>query len=114
MIYTDLTKKAMKLCFEAHKDQLDKSGTPYVIHPLHVAEQMPDETTTVVALLHDDKTLSFKPGFKITNKISPNFLVFNDSPLQFKRFCFELWFQHHKKISIERCDIIFCMKQNFT
>lgn len=53
MIYTDLTKKAMKLCFEAHKDQLDKSGTPYVMHPLHVAEQMPDETTTVVALLHD-------------------------------------------------------------
>lgn len=53
MIYTDLTKKAMKLCFEAHKDQFDKSGTPYVMHPLHVAEQMPDEITTVVALLHD-------------------------------------------------------------
>ena len=52
-IYTDLTKKAMKLCFEAHKDQFDKSGIPYVLHPLHVAEQMPDETTTVVALLHD-------------------------------------------------------------
>ena len=53
MIYTDLTKKAMKLCFEAHKDQFDKSGIPYVLHPLHVAEQMPDEITTVVALLHD-------------------------------------------------------------
>ena len=24
MIYTDLTKKALKLCFEAHKDQVDK------------------------------------------------------------------------------------------
>lgn len=23
-IYTDLTKKALKLCFEAHKDQVDK------------------------------------------------------------------------------------------
>ena len=53
MIYTDLTKKAMKLCFEAHKEQVDKSGLPYVFHPFHVAEQMKDEVTTVVALLHD-------------------------------------------------------------
>ena len=53
MIYTDKTKKAMKLCFEAHKDQVDKSGMPYVFHPFHVAEQMKDEVTTIVALLHD-------------------------------------------------------------
>lgn len=53
MIYTDKTKKAMKLCFEAHKDQLDKSGMPYVFHPFHVAEQMSDEVTTIVALLYD-------------------------------------------------------------
>ena len=53
MIYTDKTKKAMKLCFEAHKDQVDKSGMPYVFHPFHVAEQMTDEVTTIVALLHD-------------------------------------------------------------
>ena len=53
MIYTDLTKKAMKLCFEAHKNQVDKSGMPYVFHPFHLAEQMTDELTTVTALLHD-------------------------------------------------------------
>ena len=53
MIYTDKTKKAMKLCYEAHKDQVDKSGLPYVFHPAHVAEQMTDEATTIVALLHD-------------------------------------------------------------
>ena len=53
MIYTEKTKKAMKLCFEAHMDQVDKSGMPYVFHPFHVAEQMKDEVTTVVALLHD-------------------------------------------------------------
>ena len=53
MIYTPLTKAAMKLCFAAHKDQLDKSGIPYVFHPIHLAEQMEDEYTTVVALLHD-------------------------------------------------------------
>ena len=53
MIYTNLTKRAMKLCFEAHKEQVDKSGMPYVFHPFHLAEQMKDEATTVVALLHD-------------------------------------------------------------
>ena len=53
MIYTEKTKKALKLCFEAHKAQLDKSGMPYVFHPFHLAEQMRDENTTIVALLHD-------------------------------------------------------------
>ena len=53
MIYTPQTKKAVNLMFEAHKEQRDKSGLPYVFHPFHLAEQMEDETTTVVALLHD-------------------------------------------------------------
>ena len=53
MIYTHMTKKALRLCFEAHKDQVDKSGMPYVFHPFHLAEQMEDEDTTIVALLHD-------------------------------------------------------------
>ena len=53
MIYTALTKKALKLCFEAHRDQTDKSGMPYVFHPFHLAEQMDSEESTIVALLHD-------------------------------------------------------------
>ena len=53
MIYTPLTKKALKLCFEAHKEQVDKTGMPYVFHPFHLAEQMDDEISTVCALLHD-------------------------------------------------------------
>lgn len=53
MIYTKDTKKALKLCFEAHKDQADKTGMPYVFHPFHLAEQMKDEESTIVALLHD-------------------------------------------------------------
>lgn len=53
MLYTDKTKKALKFCFEAHKDQKDKSGMPYVFHPFHLAEQMETEETTIVALLHD-------------------------------------------------------------
>lgn len=53
MIYTDMTKKAMKMAYKAHEGQTDKGGIPYVFHPLHVAEQMEDETGTVTALLHD-------------------------------------------------------------
>lgn len=32
MIYTQLTNNALKLCFEVHKDQLDKANMPYVFH----------------------------------------------------------------------------------
>ncbi len=53
MIYTELTKNALKISFNAHKDQLDKSGMPYVYHPFHLAEQMDDEYSTCAALLHD-------------------------------------------------------------
>ncbi len=53
MIYTELTKKALKLSFEAHKEQIDKSGMPYVFHPFHLAEQMDTEEKVIVALLHD-------------------------------------------------------------
>ena len=53
MIYTESTKRAMEICFEAHKKQVDKSGIPYVFHPFHLAEQMTTEETIIVALLHD-------------------------------------------------------------
>lgn len=53
MLYTPLIKKALKLCFDAHRDQLDKSGLPYVFHPFHLAEQMDSENAVILALLHD-------------------------------------------------------------
>ena len=53
MLYTPATKAALRLCFDAHKEQVDKSGLPYVFHPFHLAEQMEDEITATVALLHD-------------------------------------------------------------
>ena len=62
MIYTNLTKKALSVCFNAHKDQVDKTGLPYVFHPFHLAEQMDDELSTVCALLHDvveDTSITF-------------------------------------------------------
>lgn len=53
MLYTELTKKAMKIAYDAHQGQLDKGGIPYVFHPWHLAEQMDDEISTIAALLHD-------------------------------------------------------------
>ena len=79
MIYTPVTKKALKLCFEAHKEQVDKSGMPYVFHPFHLAEQMQTEESTVVALLHDvvedtdytiDDLISMGFGKTITDAIA--------------------------------------------
>ena len=53
MIYTPLTMKAMQIAYKAHHGQKDQSGMPYIFHPYHLAEQMKDEITTCVALLHD-------------------------------------------------------------
>ena len=53
MIYSDMTKRAMRIAFDAHKDQVDKTGLPYIFHPFHIAEQMTDEISVCVALLHD-------------------------------------------------------------
>lgn len=53
MIYTALTNKAMKIAYNAHHGQTDCNDVPYIFHPYHLAEQMNDEITTCVALLHD-------------------------------------------------------------
>ena len=53
VLYTDATKAALKICYEAHSGQVDKSELPYVFHPFHLAEQMETESEICVALLHD-------------------------------------------------------------
>ena len=53
MIYTEMTIKAMKIAYEAHLGQLDYNDVPYIFHPYHLAEQMDDEVSCTVALLHD-------------------------------------------------------------
>lgn len=63
MIYTNMTKKALKICFKAHINQVDKTGVPYVFHPFHLAEQMDDEESVCLALLHDvveDTSMTFE------------------------------------------------------
>lgn len=53
MVYTELTKKAVNIAYKAHEGQIDKSGIPYIFHPMHLADQMITEDTCVVAILHD-------------------------------------------------------------
>ena len=62
MLYTPLTKQALTLAYRAHQGQLDPTGLPYIFHPYHLAEQMTDELSCCVALLHDvveDTSVSF-------------------------------------------------------
>ena len=53
MLYTNATKTAMRICYDAHAGQVDKAGLPYVFHPFHLAEQMDTEHEVCAALLHD-------------------------------------------------------------
>ena len=53
MINTKLTRKAMIIAYNAHINQFDRAGVPYIYHPIHLAEQMDTEIECVVALLHD-------------------------------------------------------------
>lgn len=74
MIYTEATKKALKLMCQKHKDQKDRSGLPYILHPFHVAEQMDDEESTIVALLHDivedtDTTIDELKGYGFSDRV---------------------------------------------
>lgn len=53
MIYTDLTRKAMQIAYDAHHGAVDSTGAPYIFHPMHLAEQMDTEYACCAALLHD-------------------------------------------------------------
>ena len=53
MIYTPMTRKAMRIAYDAHAGQVDKTGLPYIYHPMHLAESMTDENSVITALLHD-------------------------------------------------------------
>ena len=63
MVYTKMTIKAINIAFNAHAGQTDGTGVPYIFHPYHLAEQMNDEISCTVALLHDvveDTSVTFE------------------------------------------------------
>lgn len=53
MVYSELVRRACSIMYDAHKDDVDKGGYPYVFHPFYLAAQMEDEESVCTALLHD-------------------------------------------------------------
>lgn len=65
----------MEMCAKAHKNQVDKAGMPYVMHPIRVAANFIDPRLVIIALLHDiledSKTITAKD---ISNEFNENVL----------------------------------------
>lgn len=49
----DLLSKALQIATKAHKGQADKAGSPYIFHPIRVANRCFNDEERIVALLHD-------------------------------------------------------------
>lgn len=49
----DMRLQALEIAVSAHKDQRDKGGHPYILHPIWVANKMSTVAEQTVALLHD-------------------------------------------------------------
>ena len=48
-----MLQKALMMAYEIHKNQVDKGGNPYCLHPITIALNMQTEEQKIVALLHD-------------------------------------------------------------
>ena len=46
-------ERAISIAAQAHEGQIDKSGQPYILHPLRVMLRMHSEAGRIVAVLHD-------------------------------------------------------------
>lgn len=46
-------ERAVEIAARAHQGQRDKSGKPYLLHPLRLMLRMEDETEMIAAILHD-------------------------------------------------------------
>lgn len=51
--YNEQFQIALELAVEKHKNQTDKAGNPYILHPLHVMENVGSKEGKIVAILHD-------------------------------------------------------------
>lgn len=49
----ELLEKALSIATKAHKGQVDKSGEPYIFHPIRVSNRCSNNDERIVALLHD-------------------------------------------------------------
>ncbi len=49
----NLIERALAIALTAHRGQVDKANTPYILHPLRLMVQMDTEDEQLTALLHD-------------------------------------------------------------
>jgi hypothetical protein len=62
---------AIDIATEAHRDQLDKAGEPYILHPMRVMEDMLSDDEKIVAVLHD--VVEKNPGWTFTRLAEEGF-----------------------------------------
>ena len=48
-----MLERTIEIAVEAHKGQVDKGGSPYILHPLRVMMSVNGESEKIVAVLHD-------------------------------------------------------------
>lgn len=46
-------QRALEIAVESHKNQKQKDGTPYALHPIRLSMSLQSEDQKIVALLHD-------------------------------------------------------------
>jgi (p)ppGpp synthase/HD superfamily hydrolase len=59
----DLLEKAISIAVEAHRGQRDRTGAPYIVHPMRVMAGVNTDVEKMVAILHDvveDTTWTFE------------------------------------------------------
>ncbi len=77
-----MIEKAYRIAGEAHKDQVRKSGEPYIIHPLYVAIILADleldKETIVAGILHDVVEDTIMTCEEIADTFSPDVALLVD------------------------------------
>jgi len=48
-----MLEKAIEIAVEAHRGQIDKAGTIYILHPMRVMLRGQNETEQILGILHD-------------------------------------------------------------
>jgi (p)ppGpp synthase/HD superfamily hydrolase len=62
---------AVDIATEAHRDQIDKAGEPYILHPMRVMKNMVSENEKIAAILHD--VVEKNPAWTLTRLADEGF-----------------------------------------
>jgi len=99
---------AIILAARVHRDQRDKAGQPYILHPLRVMLRRRDETSQIVPVLHDRRCHSaMSPAPKIfkqdTKRLEAPFLRADSSHVVHSSCC------RHRADSLSDCIVTPCV-----